>query len=478
MRRRADRRRLPALRRAERWGAGWHEPRHGDHPRAPAAKGLGLHNDLQNESSIVGNFPTVTMFDRFGTAAAESGVHRRHHHRHAARRLRAHRAEPRQRRHLAGDARRARWRRLGDQRREALQQRAARATHDMVFARTSGEAGNARASAPSSCRRTPGLRGRLHVHWTFNMPSDHAEVRAQGRARPRRARSSAREGDGLALAQLFVHENRIRQAASGVGAAQYCIDASVAYARQRMTFGQPLVDAPGHPVAARRAADRVRAGARPRPQDGLGSRPQAPYRAERPGLDVQLPREPARLQRRRPRDAGARGHRLHAHKPFEHIYRHHRRYRITEGSEEIQLRKIAGHLFGFMALREAESPRGKRTGQLQSRGAPIRSWPSRTRSAPRVGRTRSMAKLSQVLRDRRRKKLIEKHAATARRPAREAARPERLDRREAPGPEAVREAPAQLLPDAARSAAAGCRGARAATTGSSASRGSRCASSR
>jgi acyl-CoA dehydrogenase len=36
------------------------------------------------------------------------------------------------------------------------------------------------------------------------------------------------------------------------------------------------------------------------------------------------------------------------HKPFEHIYRHHRRYRITEGSEEIQMRKVAGHLFGFM----------------------------------------------------------------------------------------------------------------------------------
>ena len=35
------------------------------------------------------------------------------------------------------------------------------------------------------------------------------------------------------------------------------------------------------------------------------------------------------------------------HKPFEHIYRHHRRYRITEGSEEIQMRKIAGYLFGF-----------------------------------------------------------------------------------------------------------------------------------
>jgi acyl-CoA dehydrogenase len=35
-------------------------------------------------------------------------------------------------------------------------------------------------------------------------------------------------------------------------------------------------------------------------------------------------------------------------KPFEHIYRHHRRYRITEGSEEIQKRRVAGHLFGYI----------------------------------------------------------------------------------------------------------------------------------
>ena len=33
--------------------------------------------------------------------------------------------------------------------------------------------------------------------------------------------------------------------------------------------------------------------------------------------------------------------------PFEHIYRHHRRYRITEGAEEIQMRRVAQYLFGF-----------------------------------------------------------------------------------------------------------------------------------
>ena len=31
-----------------------------------ASKGLGLHNDLQNEHSIVGNLPLVTMLDRYG----------------------------------------------------------------------------------------------------------------------------------------------------------------------------------------------------------------------------------------------------------------------------------------------------------------------------------------------------------------------------------------------------------------------------
>jgi alkylation response protein AidB-like acyl-CoA dehydrogenase len=43
------------------------------------------------------------------------------------------------------------------------------------------------------------------------------------------------------------------------------------------------------------------------------------------------------------------------HKPFEHIYRHHRRYRITEGAEEIQMRRVAGYMFGFMSQ---QAPKG------------------------------------------------------------------------------------------------------------------------
>ena len=41
-------------------------------------------------------------------------------------------------------------------------------------------------------------------------------------------------------------------------------------------------------------------------------------------------------------------HRLARSRLRPHIYRHHRRYRITEGTEEIQMRRVAGYLFGFI----------------------------------------------------------------------------------------------------------------------------------
>jgi acyl-CoA dehydrogenase len=39
-----------------------------------------------------------------------------------------------------------------------------------------------------------------------------------------------------------VHENRIRQAASSLGAAVYCINESVKYARERKPFGKALAE--------------------------------------------------------------------------------------------------------------------------------------------------------------------------------------------------------------------------------------------
>ena len=34
--------------------------------------------------------------------------------------------------------------------------------------------------------------------------------------------------------------------------------------------------------------------------------------------------------------------------PVQAVDGHHRRYRITEGTEEIQMRRVAGYLFGFI----------------------------------------------------------------------------------------------------------------------------------
>ncbi len=68
-----------------------------------AHKGLGLHNDLQDESSIVGNFPQVIMMDRFGTDDQKKEWIEAHAHRQAVDGVRPHRTRPRLRRHLAGD---------------------------------------------------------------------------------------------------------------------------------------------------------------------------------------------------------------------------------------------------------------------------------------------------------------------------------------------------------------------------------------
>ena len=72
-----------------------------------AHKGLGLHNDLQNESSIVGNFPQVIMMERFGTDEQRRPVVRGADHRGALHGVRSDRAAARLRRDLAGNPRRA-----------------------------------------------------------------------------------------------------------------------------------------------------------------------------------------------------------------------------------------------------------------------------------------------------------------------------------------------------------------------------------
>jgi len=222
----------------------------------------------------------------------------------------------------------------------------------LVFARTSGADGKARGiTAFLVDADAPGLDV-PYYHWCLNMPSDHGEVTLDGVRVP----GGAVVGEldrGLDCAQLFVHENRLRQAASSLGAAQFCIDRSIAYARERVIFGRPLADYQGiqwQLVELQTEAELVRntlyktawqmderGGASTSAKLSLTDKvSMVNYRANRLACDA---------ADRAIQVHGGMGYTRAL--PFEHIYRHHRRYRITEGSDELQLRRIAGRLFGF-----------------------------------------------------------------------------------------------------------------------------------
>jgi alkylation response protein AidB-like acyl-CoA dehydrogenase len=113
------------------------------------------------------------------------------------------------------------------------------ASHNFLFARSSGKNGDAKGITcfvvPTNA---PGFKIES-FQWTLNMPTDHATLSFKDVKVPASA-ILGKEGEGLAVAQAFVHENRIRQAASSLGAAIYCINQSVDYANKRKPFGKPL----------------------------------------------------------------------------------------------------------------------------------------------------------------------------------------------------------------------------------------------
>lgn len=310
-----------------------------------ASKGLGLHNDLQDESSIVGNFPFVLMVLAKGSAQQKSeflpgaitghlrvafGLTEPFHGSDAT--------------HLDTTAIRdgEEWVING---RKRFNTGMHHATHDMVFARTRGEDGDADGI---TCFLVPADASGVEIGpywWTFNMPTDHPDV-AFNDVRVNEAAILGDEGRGLELANLFVHENRIRQAASSLGAAQYCIDQAVAYAKERAPFGNPLWknQAIQFPLAELQTeAAMVRAlihktAWQMDQRDAIEVSDQVSmcnYRANR--LVCQAADQAMQT-------CGGMGYTRHM--PFEHIYRHHRRYRITEGAEEIQIRRVAGVMFG------------------------------------------------------------------------------------------------------------------------------------
>ncbi|MGE0664991.1 MAG: acyl-CoA dehydrogenase family protein [Sphingomonadales bacterium] len=319
-----------------------------------AKKGLGLHNDLQNESSIVGNFPFVHMMMGFGNKEQKEQF-----------------LEPA----ITGKARVAFGLTEPDHGSDAtwMETTAVReggngdwvingekmwntglhhATHDMIYARTSGKPGDAKGITcffvPTN---SPGFKVEKFM-WTFNMPTDHAHVTLRNVKVPHSS-IFGEEGMGLAVAQTFLHENRIRQAASGVGVGQYCINESVEYANNRIVFGKPISanQAIQWPLAelqtecemvrwlVRKTAWELDRHNHMEVSDAVSM---CNYRGNRLACNA----ADQAIQTH-----GGMGY--SRHKPFEHIYRHHRRYRITEGSEEIQIRKVAGYLFGFQGPKKA-----------------------------------------------------------------------------------------------------------------------------
>ncbi|TPE63670.1 acyl-CoA dehydrogenase family protein [Sandaracinobacter neustonicus] len=323
-------------------------------------KGLGLHNDLQNEHSIVGNFPFVAMFETFGTEAQKQefilGMFARE--RMVAFGL----TEP----DHGSDATHMETRAVRETRDgvdgwlingEKMWTTGMHvATHCATFCRTSGEDGSARGIScllvPSD---TPGVKIEEYL-WTFNMPTDHPRVSFTNVWVSDSALLGAPDA-GLSLAQSFVHQNRIRQAASSLGAATFCVEESVRYARERKPFGEALsknqaIQFPLVELATQCEMLRLLIYKTAWQMD------QIPHEA----IEHQLSDKISMCNywaNRLVCEAADRAMQVHGgigysrHKPFEHIFRHHRRYRITEGAEEIQMRKVAAYLFGYLGPRKA-----------------------------------------------------------------------------------------------------------------------------
>ena len=320
-----------------------------------ASKGLGLFNDLQNEHSVVGNFPLIVMLRDFGTPAQKEKFIRGSLARQV--RITFGLTEPGH----GSDATHMETRAVRQERNgqpgwlingEKMWTTGMHvATHCSLFARTSGNAGDAKGITtflvPAD---SPGVKIEEYL-WTFNMPTDHPRVSFTNVWVPDDA-MFGEEGRGLALAQAFVHENRIRQAASSLGAAAFCVAESVKYARQRKPFGEDLarnqgIQFPLVELATQVEMLRLLIRKTAWEMDGM------PH----PEVEKRLSDKVSMCNywaNRLVCEAADRAMQVHGglgysrHKPFEHIYRHHRRYRITEGSEEIQMRKVAGHLFGYM----------------------------------------------------------------------------------------------------------------------------------
>jgi alkylation response protein AidB-like acyl-CoA dehydrogenase len=319
-----------------------------------AAKGLGLHNDLQNEHSIVGNNVGLLLMINYGNDQQKAdwiddlAEHRRGfafgitepEHGSDATFMETHAERD-------GDE----WVINGE---KTFNTGMHAAQYDLIFARTSGKQGDGNGiTAFLVPVDSPGFKIESFL-WTFNMPTDHAHVSLTNVRVPDQSIFGG-EGRGLQVVQHFFNENRIRQAASSLGAAQFCINESVEYAKVRKPFGKPLASnqAIQFPlVELQTQCEMLRA---------LVHKTAWSMDTYGPFSQSQRVSMCNYWANRLCCEAADRAIQVHGglgytrHKPFEHIYRHHRRYRITEGAEEIQMRRVAGYMFGFM---KQSAPKG------------------------------------------------------------------------------------------------------------------------
>ncbi|KAF4813746.1 Acyl-CoA dehydrogenase [Colletotrichum siamense] len=327
--------------------------------------GVSLANDLQSEHSIVGNMPFIIMLHHYGTAEqkkelilasirgemrATFGLTEIHHGSDAthmdttAHATKLPSGEPGFM--INGNKK---W-----------QTGMHTANHCLVFARTSGKAGDARGiTAFLVPRETPGVTV-ASFEWTLNMPTDHATVIFENVLVPATCILGPLD-NGLAIAQTFTHENRIRQAASSCGAARYCIDRSVEHANRRKVFEKPLstnqaIQWPLVELSTQAEMLRLLILRTAVEMDQVSAEATAAGKAPWVAIETQLGHKIAMcnyIANRLACDSADRAIQIHGgdgysrHLPFEHIWRHFRRYRITEGSEEVQMRKVAAYLFGY-----------------------------------------------------------------------------------------------------------------------------------
>jgi acyl-CoA dehydrogenase len=316
-----------------------------------ARRGLGLHCDLQSEHAIVGNAVDVLLMAEYGSAEqkAEWTLELIEGRRHLAFGITepAHGSDATHMETVAtrdGDE----WVIRGE---KTWNTGVHTASHDLILARTSGRAGDGDGiTAFLVPTDAAGFRIEEFL-WTFNMPTDHAHISLHDVRVPESSIFGG-EGGGLGVIQHFFNENRIRQAASSLGAAQFCVDQTVDYVKQRKPFGKPLSSNQGIQfplVELQTQCEMLRAfihkttwlmdtQGRFAASDKVSM---CNYWANR--LCCEAADTAMQFH-------GGLGYSRHT--PFEHIYRHHRRYRITEGTEQIQMRRVAGYLFGFIGRDE------------------------------------------------------------------------------------------------------------------------------